>query len=136
MSTSIEKNQKYKRELRGKSSVSILVWRIVVLLFKKGFEKTYAQMQQLDQIMFSDFTHEPAVKLSEELIKILPKGQNKIFFNDNGSTAVEAGIKMALQYYFNQGEKRSAFDSDPRDLCRRPGLEKSKRNRSRCLSRP
>lgn len=72
-------------------------------------EKTYQQMQQLDQVMFSDFTHEPAVKLSEELIKLLPKGQNKIFFNDNGSTAVEAGIKMALQYYFNNGEKRSTF---------------------------
>ena len=72
-------------------------------------EKTYRQMQQLDQIMFSDFTHEPAVKLSEELIKILPEGQNKIFFNDNGSTAVEAGIKMALQYYFNKDEKRSTF---------------------------
>ena len=67
------------------------------------------QMQTLDQIMFSDFTHEPAIKLSEELIKILPKGQNRIFFNDNGSTAVEAGIKMALQYYFNSGEKRSTF---------------------------
>ena len=72
-------------------------------------EKTYQQMQQLDQVMFSDFTHEPAVKLSEELIKILPEGQNKIFFNDNGSTAVEAGIKMALQYYFNKDEKRSTF---------------------------
>jgi adenosylmethionine-8-amino-7-oxononanoate aminotransferase len=72
-------------------------------------EKTYAQMQQLDQIMFSDFTHEPAVKLSEELIKILPKGQNKIFFNDNGSTAVEAAIKMALQYHFNSDDKRSIF---------------------------
>lgn len=72
-------------------------------------EKTYQQMQQLDQVMFSDFTHEPAVKLSEELIKILPKGQNKIFFNDNGSTAVEAGIKMALQYYFNKDKKRSTF---------------------------
>ena len=72
-------------------------------------EAAYKQMQQLDQVMFSDFTHEPAVKLSEELIKILPKGQNKIFFNDNGSTAVEAGIKMALQYYFNKGEKRSTF---------------------------
>ncbi len=67
------------------------------------------QMQTLDQIMFSDFTHEPAVKLSEELIKILPEGQNRIFFNDNGSTAVEAAIKMALQYYFNKGEKRSTF---------------------------
>ena len=72
-------------------------------------DKVYQQMQQLDQVMFSDFTHEPAVKLSEELIKILPKGQTKIFFNDNGSTAVEAGIKMALQYYFNNGEKRSTF---------------------------
>ncbi|MGB1042736.1 MAG: adenosylmethionine--8-amino-7-oxononanoate transaminase [Tenacibaculum sp.] len=69
----------------------------------------YKQMQTLDQIMFSDFTHEPAVKLSEELIKILPKNQNRIFFNDNGSTAVEAAIKMALQYYFNKGEKRSTF---------------------------
>lgn len=72
-------------------------------------EKVYRQMQQLDQVMFSDFTHEPAIKLSEDLIKILPKGQNKIFFNDNGSTAVEAGIKMALQYYFNNSEKRSTF---------------------------
>lgn len=71
--------------------------------------KVYKQMQTLDQIMFSDFTHEPAVALSEELIKILPKNQNRIFFNDNGSTAVEAGIKMALQYYFNKGEKRNTF---------------------------
>ncbi|CAM1342862.1 adenosylmethionine--8-amino-7-oxononanoate transaminase [Tenacibaculum aestuarii] len=71
--------------------------------------RVYQQMQTLDQIMFSDFTHEPAVKLSEELIKILPENQNRIFFNDNGSTAVEAGIKMALQYYFNKGEKRSTF---------------------------
>ena len=72
-------------------------------------DKVHKQMQTLDQIMFSDFTHEPAVKLSEELIKILPKGQNRIFFNDNGSTAVEAGIKMALQYYFNLGQKRNTF---------------------------
>ena len=71
--------------------------------------RVYQQMQTLDQIMFSDFTHEPAVKLSEELIKILPENQNRIFFNDNGSTAVEAAIKMALQYYFNKGEKRTTF---------------------------
>lgn len=72
-------------------------------------EKTYAQMQQLDHVMFSDFTHEPAIKLSEELIAMLPKGQHKIFFNDNGSTAVEAAIKIALQYYDNKGDKRSTF---------------------------
>jgi adenosylmethionine-8-amino-7-oxononanoate aminotransferase len=72
-------------------------------------DKVAAQMKQLDQVMFSDFTHEPAVKLSEELIKILPKNQNKIFFSENGSTSVEVGIKMALQYFFNKGEKRETF---------------------------
>jgi adenosylmethionine-8-amino-7-oxononanoate aminotransferase len=71
--------------------------------------KVSAQMQKLDQIMFSDFTHEPAIKLSEALIEILPEGQNRIFFNDNGSTAVEAAIKMALQYHYNKDDKRSTF---------------------------
>jgi adenosylmethionine-8-amino-7-oxononanoate aminotransferase len=68
--------------------------------------RVYQQMQQLDQVVFSGFTHEPAIKLSEALLNILPKNQNKIFFSDNGSTSVEVGIKMALQYHFNQGEKR------------------------------
>ncbi|HEX9827605.1 MAG TPA: adenosylmethionine--8-amino-7-oxononanoate transaminase [Flavobacteriaceae bacterium] len=67
------------------------------------------QMQQLDQVVFSGFTHEPAIRLSEELIKILPKNQSKIFFSDNGSTSVEVGIKMALQYHFNQGLKRNVL---------------------------
>lgn len=70
-------------------------------------ERVSAQMQQLDQVVFSGFTHEPAVKLSEALIAILPENQNKLFFSDNGSTSVEIGIKMALQYHFNQGEKRN-----------------------------
>lgn len=69
-------------------------------------KKVTKQMQVLDQVVFSGFTHEPAVKLSEALIKILPKNQHKLFFSDNGSTAVEIGIKMALQYHFNNDEKR------------------------------
>ncbi|MET7028513.1 adenosylmethionine--8-amino-7-oxononanoate transaminase [Sediminicola luteus] len=72
-------------------------------------EKVYQQMQQLDQVVFSGFTHEPAVKLSEELIKILPANQEKLFFSDNGSTATEIGIKMALQYHFNKGHKRNVL---------------------------
>ncbi len=71
--------------------------------------KVQEQMQQLDQIVFAGFTHEPAIKLSEELIKILPDNQQKIFFSDNGSTANEIGIKMALQYHFNKGEKRNTI---------------------------
>ncbi len=72
-------------------------------------EKVGEQMQQLDQVVFSGFTHEPAVKLSEELVKVLPENQEKLFFSDNGSTATEIGIKMALQYHFNRGEKRNVL---------------------------
>lgn len=68
-----------------------------------------AQMQQLDFVMFSGFTHEPAIQLSEKLLEILPANQQKIFFNDNGSTAVEAAIKMAFQYYHNKDEKRETL---------------------------
>ncbi len=67
------------------------------------------QMRQLDQVVFSGFTHKPAVELSEKLIAILPDNQQKIFFSDNGSTSVEIGIKMALQYHFNKGEKRTTL---------------------------
>ena len=67
-------------------------------------DKVAAQMRQLDQVVFSGFTHEPAVRLSEALIEILPHNQQKLFFSDNGSTATEIGIKMALQYHFNRGE--------------------------------
>lgn len=65
------------------------------------------QLDQLDQVVFSGFTHPPAIELSEKLVEILPEGINKIFFSDNGSTSVDVAIKMALQYHFNRGEKRN-----------------------------
>lgn len=71
--------------------------------------KVATQMKQLDQVVFSGFTHEPAIKLSEELIKMLPKNQEKVFFSDNGSTSVEIGIKMALQYHSNKNDKRNVL---------------------------
>jgi adenosylmethionine-8-amino-7-oxononanoate aminotransferase len=70
-------------------------------------QKITAQLSKLDQVVFSGFTHEPAVKMSEKLMAILPGNQQKIFFSDNGSTSVDIAVKMALQYHFNQGEKRS-----------------------------
>ena len=69
-------------------------------------EKVSKQMLYLSHVIFSGFTHQPAVELSEALIDILPNNQKKLFFSDNGSTAVEVGIKMALQYHFNRDEKR------------------------------
>ncbi|WP_276388733.1 adenosylmethionine--8-amino-7-oxononanoate transaminase [Eudoraea chungangensis] len=72
-------------------------------------ERVYGQMQKLDHVVFTGFTHEPAVRLSEELLKILPKNQSKIFFSDNGSTSTEIGIKMALQYHHNLGRKNNVL---------------------------
>lgn len=67
----------------------------------------YKQLTTLEHVLFGGFTHEPAVLLAERLMKILPGNQEKLFFSDNGSTAVEVAIKAALQYYYNTGEKRT-----------------------------
>jgi len=64
------------------------------------------QAQRLEHVMFAGFTHEPAVKLAENLLSVLPNNQQKVFFSDNGSTAVEVGLKMALQYWHNQGVEK------------------------------
>ena len=65
------------------------------------------QMQNLDHVVFTGFTHEPAINLAKSLIQILPQNQDKLFFSDNGSTSVDVAIKMALQYHYNKGDKRS-----------------------------
>lgn len=69
----------------------------------------YKQLTTLEHVLFGGFTHEPAVVLSEKLMQILPCNQKKIFFSDNGSTAVEVAIKVALQYFYNKGEKRTTI---------------------------
>ena len=69
----------------------------------------YKQLTTLEHVLFGGFTHEPAVILAEKLMEILPKNQQKIFFSDNGSTAVEVAIKVALQYFFNKGEKKTTI---------------------------
>lgn len=66
-------------------------------------QKVAEQFLKLEQVIFAGFTHEPAVLLAERLLKILPKNQGKIFYSDNGSTAVEVALKMAIQYFHNQG---------------------------------
>jgi adenosylmethionine-8-amino-7-oxononanoate aminotransferase len=69
-------------------------------------EKIYEQALQLEQVIFAGFTHEPAVQLSERLLAHLPANFERVFFSDNGSTAVEVAIKMALQFYHNQGNTK------------------------------
>jgi adenosylmethionine---8-amino-7-oxononanoate aminotransferase len=67
----------------------------------------FKQLTTLEHVLFGGFTHQPAVLLSEKLIEILPNNQKKLFFSDNGSTSVEIAIKVAMQYFYNKGEKRT-----------------------------
>ena len=69
-------------------------------------KKIYEQAQKLEQVIFTGFTHEPAVELAEKLIGILPGRFSRIFYSDNGSTATEVAIKMAIQYWWNGGDKK------------------------------
>ncbi|WP_205513337.1 adenosylmethionine--8-amino-7-oxononanoate transaminase [Longitalea arenae] len=66
-------------------------------------DKIYEQAKTLEQVIFAGFTHEPAVRLAERLLDILPGQFAKVFYSDNGSTAVEVGVKMALQFWWNRG---------------------------------
>jgi adenosylmethionine---8-amino-7-oxononanoate aminotransferase len=67
----------------------------------------YKQLTTLEHVLFGGFTHQPAVELSERLMAILPNNQNKLFYSDNGSTAVEIAIKASMQFFYNQGIKKT-----------------------------
>jgi adenosylmethionine---8-amino-7-oxononanoate aminotransferase len=62
----------------------------------------FEQASTLEHVIFAGFTHTPAITLTQNLLSILPPNQSRVFFSDNGSTAVEVGIKMAMQYWFNK----------------------------------
>lgn len=64
------------------------------------------QASQLEHVIFAGFTHAPAERLTAKLIAQLPEGQNHVFFSDNGSTAVEVALKMAIQ---SQGPGRQGI---------------------------
>ncbi len=65
--------------------------------------KVAAQLACLEHVIFAGFTHEPAIRLAERILAVLPGQQRKVFYSDNGSTAVEVALKMCFQYWHNQG---------------------------------
>ncbi|MCO6440312.1 MAG: adenosylmethionine--8-amino-7-oxononanoate transaminase [Nitrococcus mobilis] len=69
----------------------------------------HGQAKRLEHVIFAGFTHEPAEKLAETLAGKLPGRLNRVFYSDNGSTAVEIAIKQAWQYWANLDEKRESF---------------------------
>ncbi|HEY4219559.1 MAG TPA: adenosylmethionine--8-amino-7-oxononanoate transaminase [Gemmatimonadaceae bacterium] len=64
------------------------------------------QAKTLEQVIYAGFSHEPGARLAAELVARAPAGLSRVFYSDNGSTAVEVAVKMALQYWQNRGERR------------------------------
>lgn len=63
-----------------------------------------SQLDSLEQVIFAGFTHEPAIQLAEQLVKLTPAGLERCFYADNGSAAVEVALKMSFHYWLNQGQ--------------------------------
>ncbi|RDJ00214.1 adenosylmethionine--8-amino-7-oxononanoate transaminase [Dyella solisilvae] len=61
------------------------------------------QARTLEHVIFAGFTHEPAVALAEELVRVTPPGLDRVFYADNGSAAIEVALKMSFHYWLNQG---------------------------------
>ena len=67
------------------------------------------QLDTLEHVLLAGFTHEPAVELAHKLVNITPKDLLKVFFVDNGSSAVEASLKMSYHYHLNLGKSKPIF---------------------------
>ena len=65
------------------------------------------QAEQLNQIIFAGYTHDPAEQVAAQLLKLTPEGLDHVFFSDSGSTSVEVALKMALGYWYNIGVSRT-----------------------------
>ncbi|ANH78833.1 Adenosylmethionine-8-amino-7-oxononanoate aminotransferase [Candidatus Chlamydia sanziniae] len=65
----------------------------------------------MEHVIFANFTHTPALELVSKLAAVLPKGLEHFFFSDNGATSIEIALKIAIQYYYNQGKTKSRFIS-------------------------
>ena len=71
--------------------------------------KIKSQLDTLEHVLLAGFTHEPAVELAHKLVNITPKGLGKVFYVDNGSSAVEAALKMSYHYHLNKGKRKPIF---------------------------
>ena len=71
--------------------------------------KVKAQIDTLEHVLLAGFTHEPAIELAHKLVNITPKDLAKVFYVDNGSSAVEAALKMSYHYHFNRGKRKAVF---------------------------
>ena len=87
---------------------AISSWWVNIFGHSNGYinSKITQQLKKLEHVLLAGFTHEPAVKLAERLIKLSPSKINKCFFTDNGSSAIDAAMKMSFHFWKNIGYKK------------------------------
>lgn len=64
-----------------------------------------AQLESLEHVMLAGFSHQPAIELSERLVRITPPGLSRVFYADNGSSGIEVALKMSFHYWRNGGHE-------------------------------
>ena len=104
----------YLEDFEGNQYIdAISSWWVNTLGHSNTFinDKIKAQLDDLEHVLLAGFTHEPAVKLAKKLVEITPKGLDKVFFADNGSSGIEVALKMSFHYFRNQDEVRPYFVS-------------------------
>ncbi len=67
------------------------------------------QLNSLEHVILAGFTHKPAIDLASKLVNITPNALNKLFFADNGSSAIEVALKMSYHYFKNRGLHKDTF---------------------------
>ncbi|SFZ98333.1 Adenosylmethionine-8-amino-7-oxononanoate aminotransferase [hydrothermal vent metagenome] len=72
-------------------------------------KKIKEQLDTLEHVLLAGFTHEPAVELAHKLVNMTPEELKKVFYVDNGSSAVEAALKMSYHYHLNRGKRKHIF---------------------------
>jgi len=68
------------------------------------------QVEKIEHVIFANFSHRSAIELAEKIVEVTPEGLNKVFFGDNGSSAVEIALKLSFQYHQQMGSpKKTKF---------------------------
>ena len=104
----------YLEDFDGNTYIdAVSSWWVNILGHNNKYINEYIknQVDTLEHVMLAGFTHEPAIKLAKKLVEITPVGLDKVFFADNGSSAVEVALKMSFQYFKNKGQTKPYFVS-------------------------
>lgn len=73
---------------------------------KRINEAIKRQIDSIEHVIFANFSNKPAIELAEKLISITPEKLTKVFFSDNGSSAVEIALKMSFHYHAQKGNTK------------------------------